>query len=189
MSTNKTVAKATTNTTDKKVVDTSKLTKVRVDEREQEWLDAFKKAGYDVSIDKKHINLNIKGTGISIAIQKTNLVPYIRFSSTEQLEGLEKIFTVKKYGYEVAMPKKQSDKGDNRFRAVGKRTDDEIQIALELVQKVVELKAKTAPKKEEKKPVEKKAPAKTEKKAPAKKPAEKKPATRRTVKKEAAKND
>lgn len=168
---------------------TEVLKKVRIDDREKEWLDSFKKAGYEVHVDKKHLNLTVLGVGVQIALQKNSIVPYIRFSSDEQLEGLEKIFSVKRYGYEVSMPAKKSDSGDKRFRAVGKRTDDEIQIALELVQKVVELKAKTAPKKEEKKPVEKKAPAKTEKKAPAKKPAEKKPATRRTVKKEAAKND
>lgn len=183
--TKKEVAKATTETTEKKATaekaTEKKFNKVRVDDREQEWLDAFKEAGYDATIDKKHINFTIKGTGISIAIQKTNLVPYIRFSTTEQLEGLEKIFTVKKYGYEVAMPKKQSDKGDKRFRAVGKRTDDEIQLALELVQKVVELKAKTEPKKAEKpkteqKPSEKKATAKAEKKPEEKKATGKKTA-------------
>lgn len=181
----KEVAKATTKTTEKKATAEKaaekKFNKVRVDEREQEWLDAFKKAGYEATIDKKHINFTIKGTGISIAIQKNNLVPYIRFSSTEQLEGLEKIFSVRKYGYEVAMPKRQSDKGDKRFRAVGKRSDDEIQLALELVQKVVELKAKTEPKKAEKpetakKPAEKKATAKAEKK-----PVEKKATTKKTA--------
>lgn len=148
---------------------TEVLKKVRIDDREKEWLDSFKKAGYEVHMDKKHLNLTVLGVGVQIALQKNSIVPYIRFSSEEQLEGLEKIFSIKKYGYEVSMPAKKSDSGDKRFRAVGHRADDEIQTAIELINKVAELKKKTAPKKEEEK-------------KPAKKKAEKKPAKTTTKK-------
>lgn len=161
--------KSETKATEKKA---EVLKKVRIDDREKEWLDSFKKAGYEVHMDKKHLNLTVAGVGVQIALQKNSIVPYIRFSSEEQLEGLEKIFSVKKYGYEVAMPAKKSDNGDKRFRAVGHRAEDEIQTAIELINKVADLKKKTAPKKEEKKPAEKKVekkPAKsTAKKAPKK---------------------
>lgn len=138
--------------------------KVRVDEREQEWLDAFTKAGYTVTMSKNHIDMKIKGAGITICLQKNTIPNYITFTSEEQLAGLEKIYGVKKYGYTVAMPKKQSDKGDKRFRAVSNRADNEIDMALELVAKIIELKAKTKPVKEEKKQEEKKPATKKSKK-------------------------
>lgn len=161
-----TTKKTEAKVTEKQVAEVKDFKKVRVDEREQEWLEAFTKAGYNVSMDKKHLNFTVAGVGVQIAIQKNSLVPYIRFTSDEQLAGLEKIFSVKKYGYEIAMPAKKSDKGDSRFRAVGHRADDEVQIALEIVAKVAELKEKTKPVKEEK---PKKAEKSAEKKADSKK--------------------
>ena len=119
-----------------------KLNKEVVNERESVWLKAFTDAGYEVKMDNKHCNMTIKGLGMSIALQKTNTVPYITFSTDEQLEGLNKIFSVKKYGYTVAMPAKKSDKGDSRFRAVSGRNNNELELALEVVAKVKELKDK-----------------------------------------------
>ena len=150
---------ATSKKTETKVTEkkTEVLKKIRIDDREKEWLDSFKKAGYEVHIDKKHLNLTIIGTGVQIALQKNSIVPYIRFTSEEQLKGLKEIFSEKRYGYEIHMPAKKSDNGDKRFRAVGHRAEDEVKTAIEIVNKVAELKKKTAPKKEEeKKPTEKK---------------------------------
>ena len=120
------------------------LVKIRVDDREAEWLKAFETAGYQVSIDKKHVNLTVKTLGMHFAIQKNSIVPYISFSNDEQLAGLNKLFAVKKYGYTISMPAKRSEKGDSRFRAVASRTDNEIELALELVAKIKEIKAKQA---------------------------------------------
>jgi hypothetical protein len=178
-----TTKKTEAKVTGKQVAEVKDFKKVRVDEREQEWLEAFTKAGYKVSMDKKHLNFTVAGVGVQIAIQKNSLVPYIRFTSDEQLHGLEKIFSVRKYGYEIAMPAKKSDSGDKRFRAVGKRDANEIETALEIVKQVAELKEKTKPVKPEK-PAKAEKPAKETKKAPAK--SEKKPAAKKSTGKKTA---